>query len=125
MGIDEPKEAITDLQYHYTLGDYVYFVESTIGDAYDTVHVSERDTLEINGLKCQTTDLYAAIASASAPLEVYYHLAVFESETTFYQLVGWTHRDRQQAFRNAARQMDATFQELPARDARLQTAAAH
>jgi hypothetical protein len=106
------------------LGDYTYFVESTIGAAYDTVHVSQRDTLDINGLKCQTTDLYASIRAEETPLEVYYHLAVFESESHFYQLIAWTHRNGLQAFRAAALEMDRTFHELPFTETHIQTAAA-
>jgi hypothetical protein len=122
MGIDEPKEEMENLQLHYNLGDYAYFVESTIGGAYDTIHISNRDTLEVNGLNCHTADLYVALASDTAPMEVYYHLAVFESQTHFYQLIGWTNRERQGLFRDAARNMDLTFREVPQEIIRIQTA---
>ncbi|HEX2900744.1 MAG TPA: hypothetical protein VHS96_13560 [Bacteroidia bacterium] len=124
VGIEEPKSKIEALQVHYTLGDYAYFVESTIGGAFDTVHVSQRDTLEINGLQCHTADLYAAVISEEAPLEVYYHLTVFEAEDRFYQLIGWTDRDRQSTYRAAAEAMDRTFRVCGSTASQTQTALA-
>ena len=112
VGIQEAKQDIAQLQVKYQLGDYANFVENTIGSAFDTMHVSQRDTMEINGLRCQTSDLYAAITEGPAPLEVYYHLSVFESDNHFYQLIGWSRRDRQTAFSEAAREIDHSFQEL-------------
>jgi hypothetical protein len=122
MGIDEPKTEMENLQVQYSLADYAYFVESTVGGAYDTIHISQRDTLEINGLQCHTADVYVALQAEEAQLEVYYHIAVFESPTHFYQLIGWTNRERQGLFRDAARTMDLTFRELPEDMIRIQTA---
>jgi hypothetical protein len=124
MLIDEPKTDIDRLQMHYSLADYADFVETTVGQAFDTMHVSQRDTLEINGLQCQTAHLYAAIDSEEAPMEVYYHLAVFESMDHFYQLIGWTHRDRQSTLRAAAEEMAHSFHELATDANELQTASA-
>jgi hypothetical protein len=112
VGIQEPKQEIAQHKVKYQLGDYASFVENTIGSAFDTVHVSQRDTMEVNGLLCQTSDLYAAIVDESAPLEVYYHLSIFESDDHFYQLIGWSRRDRQAVFSEAAREIDGSFQEL-------------
>ncbi len=111
MGIQEPKEDIAYLKEKYSLGDYAHFVETTIGSAFDTVHVSERDTLAINGMQCQTADMYVAVTDEQSPMEVYYHLSVFESNSHFYQLIGWSHRDRQSVFRAAAVAMDQSFHE--------------
>lgn len=124
MLIDEPKADFEHLQMHYSLADYADFVETTVGQGFDTMHVSQRDTMEINGLKCQTADLYAAIASEEAPMEVYYHLAVFESMDHFYQLVEWTHRDRQSTLRAAAEEMEHSFHEFATDATESQTATA-
>ena len=76
------------------------------------MNVSQRDTMLVNGLRCQTSDLYVAIVNEQAPLEVYYHISVFESNDHFYQLIGWSRRDRQEAFRAAAEDIDQSFHEL-------------
>lgn len=124
VGIQESKEEIATLQEKYELGDYANFVENTIGSAFDTMHVSQRDTLEINGMRCHTADLYAAITDEQSPLEVYYHLSIFESKSHFYQLIGWSQRNRQEVFRAAALEMDHSFHELNGNLAQHQTVSA-
>ncbi len=122
VGIPENKDQIAQLKVKYQLGDYANFVENTIATAFDTVNVSHRDTLEVNGLHCQTVDMFAAVVSERAPLEVYYHISVFESADRFYQLIGWTHRERQAVFGEAAKEIDCSFHELPDRLVNQQTA---
>ena len=122
VGIPENKDQIAQLKVKYQLGDYANFVENTIATAFDTVNVSHRDTLEVNGLHCQTVDMFAAVVNENAPLEVYYHISVFESDDRFYQLIGWTHRERQAVFGAAAKEMDCSFHELPGQLAEKQTA---
>ena len=112
VGIQEAKAEIAHLKVRYQLADYANFVENTIGSAFDTMNVSQRDTMLVNGLRCQTSDLYVAIVNEQAPLEVYYHISVFESNDHFYQLIGWSRRDRQEAFRAAAEDIDQSFHEL-------------
>jgi hypothetical protein len=112
VGIQEAKQDIAHLKVKYQLADYASFVENTIGSAFDTLHVAARDTMEVNGLRCQTADLYASITDPQSPLEVYYHLSVFESQDHFYQLIGWSRRDRQEAFHVAAVDIDQSFHEL-------------
>lgn len=112
VGIMEPKAGIAHLSVRYELGDYADFVETTIGSAFDTMHVSQRDTLEINGMQCHSIDFFAAVTAEQAPLEVYYHLSIFESESHFYQLIGWTYRDRQEAFAETVREIEHSFHEL-------------
>jgi hypothetical protein len=124
LGIQEAKEDIVHLKVKYKLADYASFVENTIGSAYDTIHVSGRDTLEVNGLRCQTADMIAAVDDGQSALEVYYHLSVFESDSHFYQLIGWTRRECQSVFQAAAHEMDLSFHELSAALVQDQTASA-
>ena len=123
-GIQEPKSKMEQLEVQYTLSDYADFVETTVGGAFDTVVVHQRDTLLINGIHCQTVDFNAAVMSDESPLEVYYHLAVFEAEDQFYQLIGWSERDRQSAFRDAVLAMEQSFQVCGNPSGQFQTASA-
>jgi hypothetical protein len=124
VGIQEPKSKMEQLEVQYTLSDYADFVETTVGGAFDTVVVHQRDTLLINGIHCQTVDFNAAVMSDESPLEVYYHLAVFEAEDQFYQLIGWSERDRQSAFRDAVLAMEQSFQVCGNPSGQFQTASA-
>ncbi|MFN8393441.1 MAG: hypothetical protein U0176_02065 [Bacteroidia bacterium] len=122
MGITEPKSKIDSLDLRYSLGDYAYFVESTLAAGYDTAYVSNRDTLEVNGLPCQTAELYAMQMRDGDSVQVYYHLAVYEGTDHFYQLIGWTHRERQPLLSAIAPSVDRSFQEFPGGSKEGQTA---
>lgn len=124
VGIDEPKAKIEALKMDYSLADYTEFVENNIGGAFDSMLVLQRDTLIINGIQCQTTDMYTFVRSDEAPLEVYYHLAVFESEDQFYQLIGWTEKHYESVFQAAATAIDRSFQECSDSKVESQTASA-
>lgn len=113
MGITEPKSKIDSLDLRYSLGDYAYFVESTLAEAYDTAYIGSRDTFQVNGLTCQTAEMYAEQMREGNPVQVYYHLAIYEGTDQFYQLIGWTHMDRQPLLSAVAPAVDRSFQEFP------------
>ena len=63
IGIEEPKSSMETLKVEYSLADYSNFVETTVGGVYDSMLVTARDTLMVNGIRCQTADLLTYIQS--------------------------------------------------------------
>ena len=124
IGIEEPKSSMENLKVEYSLADYSDFVETTVGGVYDSMLVTARDTLMVNGIRCQTADLLTYIQSDEAPLEVYYRLAVFESENRFYQLIGWTQADQRPTLMAASQAIEQSFQECSDSKVESQTASA-
>lgn len=125
VAIDESKESIQALKLHYSLADYADFTETTISDAFDTVRVTGRSTFENNGLQCQTVDFFAAVNGPEEPLEVYYHIAVFEGQDKFYQLICWTTQSQEEELLAAAKEMECSFHELGSEHGRQTASASH
>lgn len=112
IGIEEPKSKLRSLHLYYSLEDYAYFVQRTVSGGLDTTNVNIGAPQTVNGMQSLSVDLFGALTSGDEPLEVYYRLAVYESESHFYQLIAWTTRDNYQRFRNIVTDMECSFREL-------------
>ncbi|MFM2377000.1 MAG: hypothetical protein RLZZ165_2097 [Bacteroidota bacterium] len=124
IGIVEPKAALQDLEVQYSLGDYAYFAESTLRNVFDRVSVCHRDSLVVNGLPCQTADFFVTVDDEDEPLEVYYHLSIFEGRDRFYQLIAWSPRRQGVIWNQAMKSVDQSFCELQQAEDVLRTASA-
>ncbi len=112
LTIEESKIQLQQRQLFYSLADYAHFLETTMEMGYDTSHVSQRDTFELNNYQFQTSDMYASIRAEDAPLEVYYHLTAIETKERFYQIIGWSRRSKASKMRAAMLDIEQSFTEL-------------
>lgn len=84
--INESKSELKSTGIQPSAKEYYTFIkESILGSVQDAEIASERSN-EVNGLKTLTCEINGTYAGQ----KVFYIFSVFESDTHFYQLLGWT-----------------------------------
>ena len=113
IGLEEPKRDLRNIHLYYGLEEYAHFSYRTLAEGMDTVVKSLQYPSQVNGLDCIIMQMEGLQTREGKSSGIYYHTAVYESETHFYQLIAWTRPDEAQQLQSDLAQSYCTFKELP------------
>lgn len=89
LGIYDAKEKLGRGGSNFKKSVYFRFVERTVFEHADSIFVQSEVELKRNGLSCKMSDYYAHIKHFDDEYEVFYRIAIYESDTHFFQFVIW------------------------------------
>lgn len=113
IGLEESKRDLRNLHLYYALEEYAHFSYRTLAEEMDTVLAYLQYPSQVNGLDCIILQVEGIKTQGGKPSGIYYHAAVYESETHFYQLIAWTRPEDAQVLQAGMQKSYCTFQELP------------
>lgn len=91
LGIEDPKDRLMALRRgSLRLDMYFRFVENTVFELADSVQSECRLSLKGEGYQLEATDYFARMPHADGKIyDLYYRIAVFETDTHFFQWIVW------------------------------------
>ena len=91
IGIEDSKQKLSEvIQQRLKLELYYDFVENIVLDKADSSRIIAYDEFKtLQGLRVKTGDYYAKSEYWEKKHELFYRVAVYESDTYFFQLVSW------------------------------------
>ena len=90
LGLENSKEEIMAQRRHaLKLRAYFRFVERTVFEPADSSFQMSSEKYEQNGLRIQTGDYYAKVPYRQQDYDLFYHIAVYEGKSYYFQLVIW------------------------------------
>ncbi len=107
MVIDQPKSELNSPEMQVTLDAYYNLVASRFAVGDDPTTATPPSTRELNGLKSMQTEA----TGIENTHEIYYKLAVVESESHFYQILAWTLLDQKAKYSDDLQRMIDSFEE--------------
>lgn len=113
LGICEEKADLKQINLHYTLRDYEWFVRQNMKRKLDTLRPLRSDTLPVGGVPAICSSFIGLQKGDSTQLEVYYELGVYETEHHFCQLVAWTRETERAELEPELRSIITSFHPLP------------
>lgn len=89
LGIYDAKEKLGRGGSNFKKSVYFRFVEQTVFEHADSTFIQSEVEFDRNDLSCKMADYYAHIKHFDDEYEVFYRIAIYESETHFFQFVIW------------------------------------
>lgn len=90
LGIDDPKKKLGEvMRESLTLKSYYSFVESTVFATADTAILQASQTFTQHNIKAAYGDYSVRTTLKNKQYELHYRVAVYESPTSYFQLVLW------------------------------------
>ena len=106
--IDESKAELQALNLFFSLPAYSDLASQNFGTLPEHT-IEKQENAQINGLNAIVTDFSATLPENNAG--VFYRLAVVESPTHFYQITGWTLKERRDLYYDDLTRMIQSFRE--------------
>ncbi len=89
LGIYDEKEKLGRGGSSFKTSVYFRFVERTVFEHADSTFEQSEVTFKRDGLNCKVADYYAHIRHFDDEYEVFYRIAIYETDTHFFQFVIW------------------------------------
>lgn len=91
IGIEDAKSSLEEVKRRrLRLKSYYEFVENTVFARADSIQLLSQQMFTTDqGIKVQLGDYYVNSQQWSSPYQLFYRIAVYESEAYFFQLVTW------------------------------------
>lgn len=116
MGIDDPKDKLGSRRRRLKLKAYYDFVESTVFEPTDSLLLMASSVVEQGGREIRTGDYFARTRHFDYTYDLFYRVAVYESETHFFQIVLWMPFENHCEWVDWADQITMSFKLLEAKE---------
>ena len=89
LGIYDEKEKLGRGGRNFKRSVYFRFVEQTVFEQADSTFIQSESEFKRDGISCKIADYFAHIRHFDDEYEVFYRIAIYETETHFFQFVIW------------------------------------
>jgi hypothetical protein len=107
MVIDQPKAEYEAADMQVSLDDYYGLVALQFSEGKEHSSADEPNTINVNGMRSLQTEA----TGKENTHDIYYKLAVVESESHFYQILVWTLLKQKEKYSNDLQKMIDSFHE--------------